>query len=331
MSEPPRQDTPPAPGSTLDPLLRRSAAALLMERAWRAAAALSTLGLLFLTLSWLGLWVDAGAASRMAGVALFGAAGGFIILREMARGWPRRRAALARLDMQGDPRLRPAVSLDDTLAGRDPDPATAALWTLHRRRLEQTLATTPIAPPAPRVDRRDPYALRALALVAAVAASFVAGDDKGARLRAAFDWRAGGGAGGQSARIDAWLDPPPYTGRPPIVLAAKPSGPQETISAPVNSILHVRPFADGVATEGALVAVEAAPQATPSAAPVEREKAFTLAGAARLALPDGRSFEIAAIPDAPPTIALTQEPRNNTRGSMTLAFRAQDDYGAVSA
>lgn len=332
MDRPPQDKSPPtADGAKksgrLERMLRRSAVALLMERVWRVAVAVATLALFFLALSWLGLWREAGVEFRMTGVALFGAAAVFVIAREFALGWPRRRAALARLD--ADAPLRPASSLDDTLAGRDPDPATTELWALHRVRLEKALARTPITPPQPRLAERDPFALRALALVAAVAAAFVAGDEKRARLAAAFDWRTASLLG-PAARVDAWLDPPPYTGRPPIVLAAEREG--APVEAPINAILHVRPASAGVATDGALTAVEAAPAKpdAPKAEPV-KELSFKLGGAARLALPDGRRFDLVALPDKAPTIALTENPRNNTRGSMTLAFRTEDDYGVVSA
>ncbi len=42
-------------------------------------------------------------------------------------------------------------------------------------------------------------------------------------------------------------------------------------------------------------------------------------------------FEIAVIPDRPPEIELTDAPRFNARGSLTLAYKINDDYGAASA
>ena len=43
------------------------------------------------------------------------------------------------------------------------------------------------------------------------------------------------------------------------------------------------------------------------------------------------SFAISVIPDNPPEIELTDAPRYNARGSLTLAYKISDDYGAVSA
>ncbi|MEK4032703.1 TIGR02302 family protein [Methylocystis sp. IM2] len=305
------------PRSALDLALRRSALAILGERLLRLAAALATLALFFLTLSWLGLWRAAPLEARMAGVTLFGFAALFLVAREIGRGWPRRRAAAARLDDAAAGPLKPAASLDDTLAAGAADPATAALWALHRRRLEAALTETPVLAPRPRLPERDPYALRAFALVAAVAAAFVAADEKGARLAAAFDWRAAHRLA-PSQRVDAWFEPPAYTGRPPIVLAQE-SG---AVTAPVNSLLRLRPADAAVSVDGALAASEEQGAG---------ERAYRLEGAARLDLPDGRRFDVEPIPDLPPRIALDGEPRNNARGTMTLAYRLDDDYGVVSA
>jgi uncharacterized protein (TIGR02302 family) len=308
----------------LELLARRSKAMLLAERLLRLGAALATLGLAFLALSWTGLWVEVGATWRIVGVALFAQAALFLLVREILRGAPSRRLALKRLDAEDASGLRPAASLEDKLAGDAPDPATATLWEAHRRRLERALAALPIAPPRPDLPRRDPFALRALALVAAIAMAFVAGDDKSARLRAAFDW-GGAGVSFEKARFDAFLDPPPYTGRPPIVLGEQDIG--QTREAPVNSVLHLR-FAGAAKIEGAL---------TPAAAPqgaqkvVEQEQRFKLTGAARIILPDGRAFDLAAIPDRPPSIELLEPPRKNLRGTTTLRYKTDDDYGVIDA
>ncbi|MGJ0513274.1 TIGR02302 family protein [Methylocystis sp.] len=309
----------------LEGMLRQSALALLAERIWRAGLAVATIALVFLALSWLGLWQAAPLEARVGGVALFGFAALYVVARESARGWPHRAAALERLDRGADAALRPASSLEDRLASPNADAGVEALWALHRQRLETALAQTPIEAPHPRVPQRDPYALRALALVAAVAAGFAAGDEKRARIAAAFDWRASA-AFGTTTRVDAWLEPPAYTGRPPIVLAKESDAP---IEAPVNSTLRIRPPDSGVSVSGGLVAAQTAVEDAQKGA--SKEQAFKLSSAARVSLSDGRRFNLAAIPDKPPSIALTENPRNNVRGSMTLAFRAKDDYGVIGA
>ncbi len=73
----------------------------------------------------------------------------------------------------------------------------------------------------------------------------VVGDSASDRLRSAF--RFGALAKGAEARIDAWVTPPAYTGRPPVMLAdgshglnrpqVRPEGPYEI---PDRSVLVVR-------------------------------------------------------------------------------------------
>lgn len=316
----------PAPRSKLlDRRLFQSKQALFVERLLRLGAALMTLALFFVALSWLDLWRLAPVEARMVGVGLFGFLALYLIAREIMRGWPRRANALQRLDAAAAASLQPARSLDDTLAAQNNDPATRALWDLHRRRLETALAETPVTPPTPHLARRDPYALRALALVAAVAAGFIAGDEKGARLAAAFDWRIGGHFLGTADRIDAWFEPPAYTGRPAIVLG--PDG--GVVEVPQGAVLRLRPETAQVSVDGGLTLASSEKSDDPTATKTADATTYKLIGPAQLALPDGRRFEVAAIPDLPPQVALTERPRNNTRGSMTLVYEANDDYGVV--
>jgi uncharacterized protein (TIGR02302 family) len=323
-----RREAPPG-SPALERLVRKSLAALAVERAARVAAALATLLLFFLALSFAGLWLEIGPTARLAGVLAFAAAAAFVLLRALAKGPPRRREALVRIDSAPGAAHRLAASLEDNLAGERPDPATRALWTLHRRRLEEKLATVTAPQPNPDLPRRDPLALRAAALVAALAAAIAAGPDRVTRLAAAFDW-AGAGAEAASGRVDAWLDPPAYTGRPPVVLPRRAEGAAGPIAAPIHSTLIVRSFGAGAvaAASAGLAPLPAAPRRGDAK---EHEERLELRGDAQLTLRGAGSFELAAIPDRPPTIAPTEPPRGTGRGALTLAYRIDDDYGVAAA
>src|SRR5262249_57213650 len=91
----------------------------------------------------------------------------------------------------------------------------------------------------------DPYVLRGLGVVAVIASFFMAGSDRMRRINAAFNWQ--GVIAPANFRIDAWVSPPNYTGKPPIVLAAMRPGepvPQQsaatTITVPAGSTLIIR-------------------------------------------------------------------------------------------
>src|SRR5258708_4978209 len=53
--------------------------------------------------------------------------------------------------------------------------------------------------------------------------------------------------------------------------------------------------------------------------------------ALRGVLDDDVTFPFAAIPDRAPTISLTKDPEPQARGALQLAYKMEDDYGAIGA
>lgn len=339
----------PAPRPPRDPLDRRldalrarAGAALWWERIWPPLAALASLAALFVASAWFGLFLAAPVWARAVLLSLFAIAALSVIAMAARRfRAPARADALARLDRDSGAAHRPVTALADGIADPHADPATRALWEVHRARARAAAAQTRVRAPSPRLVDRDRYALRAGALVLLVAAGFVAGPQKQARLLAAFDLR-DQGALAAASRIDAFVDPPAYTGRPPIVLATRAAeagagaffGSAQTIQAPVGSRVVIRAVGAGAdidAAGGFAPLTEEADATSPRApAPSEAtEKRFTLRGDGRLSLTQaGRRFvfDFQAIPDRPPVIALTAPPRTEEK-SLKLTYRAEDDYG----
>ena len=81
---------------------------------------------------------------------------------------PTRDQALARLDshLPG----QPLAALRDSLAMGAQDPATQALWDIHRNRMAQRASSAQAVHPDLRLASRDPYALRYMALTVLVLA-----------------------------------------------------------------------------------------------------------------------------------------------------------------
>ena len=192
--------------------------------------------------------------------------------------------------------------------------------------------------PSPRVAWRDPYALRALVLVACIATFFAAGGERWKRIAAAFDWQ--GVVLPANFRVDAWVMPPLYTGKPPVILPGIHPGETRRRSCraagrrvPVNSTLVVR------STGKVDLDVSGSGGVTPSKEEVHapagtEEHRFTIAatGAATLrGAGDDLTWAFNAIPDKPPTIALTKDPEQQSRGSLLLSYRLEDDYGVTEA
>ncbi len=124
--------------------------------------------------------------------------------------WPSREQGLSRLDRGSGIAHRPATTLTDTLSTQDP--VALALWQAQRERTLASLKRIRAGLPSPRLRLYDPWALRALVACMLVAAFFAAGDERGvARCGAAFDWN--GVLAPANIRVDAWINPPLYTGQ----------------------------------------------------------------------------------------------------------------------
>jgi uncharacterized protein (TIGR02302 family) len=327
----------PLANRRLEQLILQARAVLLFERLWRLLAPpLMVIGA-FVCLSWTGIWFEAPHWARGLGVLCLAAGVLAALLPVLKFRFPSRKDALTRLDQVSDRALRPAAILEDRPANAAGDLATRAFWNLHRRRAEHAIASLRTGPPSPRLADLDRYALRAAILVGLVATAFIAGPERYGRLAAAFDWSLDGFSGG-GRRLDAWIDPPAYTGKPPIVLRgdASASGAVQKIEAPTGSVVVIRSSGGRPAIEvqGALEAPKDK-AAGPAKTTDDFETKLVLRGDARLKLgayrgPDG-AFDLIAIPDKPPSIELTDAPAANARGSLTLKYRMADDYGVISA
>jgi uncharacterized protein (TIGR02302 family) len=230
------------------------------------------------------------------------------------------------------------------------------LWRAHLERALAAARDLRAGWPAPRIAARDPYALRGLALLLVAVSFFAAGDDRNRRVAAAFNWQ--GVVAPANYRIDAWVTPPPYTARPPVILpglrAGEPQRAQAPLAVPTGSVLVIRatglPGFD-VAASGGLSEVKegegeaksappasaAAPAAVPSAATAvagTQERRFTIQSEGEAILRGlGRDvvWTFAAIPDHAPQIALTKDPEPQLRGALQLHYKVEDDYGVVDA
>ena len=310
---------------------------LLIERAWPPLVWALAVTILFFGVSWLGLWLSAPRELRIAGVALFAIAA-LAALAPLARlRWPAGRDIAVRLDRDASAAHRPATSLADSLANEHGDRGTRALWEAHQSRLARKVESIRLAPPAPRMAERDPYAIRFGVALLAFAAAVAAGPEIYGRFAAAFDWRSADSAAAAASRIDAWIDPPPYSGRPPVVIDFKTSDEQK-LAVPEDStlVVHGDPSIVETRVEGAIspIAQKDGPQDSPSrGAPSERR--WTIHGDGKVAILRGgakaAAVALSVAAAGQPVIALTEEPRANLSGSLTLSYKIEDRYGLTGA
>jgi uncharacterized protein (TIGR02302 family) len=311
---------------------QRATYAIAWERAWPGLARLLSVVGLFLVVSWAGLWLALPFLARAIGIALFvvlalGALYPLIRFR-----WPSRAEALGRLDRGTGIRHRPATALTDTLASKDP--IAVALWQAQRERTLASLKRIRAGLPSPRLAIHDPWALRALVMVMLVATYVAAGDERRMRVAAAFDWN--GVLAPANVRVDAWVTPPAYTGKPPIILSAanRDAGAPDggPLSVPAGSTLLVRSSGGtiDVVVGGGVTEIapgEAAPQGT-------NERHFKIAGdgTAHVRAPAGQpQWKFTATADNPPKISLAKDPERQARGSLQMSYKLEDDYGVTEA
>jgi len=330
MSEGPN----PTPGrDTLNQRFGRLVAharwSLWWEEAWPRLWLPLAIVLLFLTLSWLGLWLDMPLLWRTVGLGLFTAAFLLSLWPILRLRLPSRTRALDRLDRETGLATGPARVLDDSLALGSSDPGTRALWALHRRRAEEAVGRMRVGLPRPDMPRRDRYALRAAGVLALVTSAFVAGPEIGSRLTAAFDWRQAE-ASAPTFRIDGWIDPPLYTRMPPLMIDLARG---QSLRAPMRSTVVVRIAGEGSAEIKPGKGLTPLPPKTGQRTDM-REERYTLEGSSQLTVSTGfahsTTLTIEAIPDRMPEVAFTTPPEVNARGTFTLSYKGKDDYGIVA-
>ena len=354
----------PAPQRTFERKVRWSKAALLVESVWPQLWLLVGLALLFVCVSMMGLWPLLPEMAHMIVLAGFALATVGFIGSVVRTRLPDRDSAIRRLEQRSDVPHRPASTYEDTVTSAVNDPIAAHIWATHKSRMADTIARLRVGTPSARTDRRDPFALRALALLGVATLTVLAGDAASDRLAAAF--RFGPLAKSLDARLDAWVTPPAYTGKAPVMLAdgargmngLKVAGTAPT-EIPANSVLYVR--TSGGIKNLALEITPDVPAGSAPAKPIRIELPKPEAGVApakgspvTASVIDSDTAELkaelktsgsvrvlsgstelarwafAVTPDLPPKVTFTREPERTLRGSLRIPYKVEDDYGVAS-
>ena len=328
-------------------------AELVWERLWPLVVPALTVALAFLAVSWFGIWQIVPDWARYGLLAAFLL--GFIYqlarLRHLVL--PTATEVSRRIETASHLEDRPLSALEDEIVLGDGDAFSRALWTEHRRRMRERLRGLTAGAPKPDANRTDPWALRAFVALLAVTAWFYAWGPSGGRLGDAF---ATGTDPELLTRLDAWISPPPYTRRPPVYLTGRqaetgPDEPRGTVEVPSGSEFFLRfvgdekvelAFTETGQGEEKIAIAPAEPAARvekASTAPAgdtrQTEFAFDLTGSGSVVLTSrGRElsrWDVAIIPDNPPSIRFAETPTAALSGSLQLAYSVEDDYGVTGA
>jgi uncharacterized protein (TIGR02302 family) len=336
-----RSPEAPAPGASdptarlqLSKAVQRAQLALAWERLWPHLARVLTLVGFFLAVSWIGAWVSLPFVGRAIGLLIFVVLLIAALVPLIWFRWPTRNDALVRLDRGSGIRHRPATTLTDTLATQDP--VARALWQAQRERTLASIKRIRAGLPTPRLSIHDPWAIRALVVVLAVATYVAAGPERTERVTAAFDLN--GALAGANVRLDAWVTPPSYTGRPPVVLTGGNTNntvapDNTTYAVPAGSVLVVRTSSGSLDVTVSGGVTDAGPGDKQPPVGTE-ERRFTIAsdGTAQIRSPATQpKWRFTAAPDKPPSISLAKDPERQVRGALALSYKLVDDYGVSEA
>ncbi|MCZ4255152.1 TIGR02302 family protein [Sulfitobacter sp. G21635-S1] len=231
---------------------------------------------------------------------------------------PTQGAAMARLDRSLPGRPIQAL-LDDPAIGKG-DPAAMAVWRAHKARMAARAATARAVPADLRVSRRDPYALRYVAVLAFGMALLF-----GSVLRVASvaDMAPGRGGLAQGPVWEGWAEPPRYTGRPTLYLNDLDAGP---LTLPAGTLITLRFYGD----VGALTLAETVSGRTtdvPPASDPAQDFAVVQDGSIAIDGPGGRRWDVTMLADTAPEVEQLGPPEVSALGEMRLPFAARDDYG----
>ncbi len=252
--------------------------------------------------------------------------------------WPTQSEALDRLDarLKG----RPIAALTDAQAMGQADQGTRAVWQTHVQRMADRAALARAEAPDLRVARRDPFALRYVALTAVLLAAVFGSLWRLSEVPAI----ATGGVpadGAAGPAWEAWIEPPDYTGKPSLYLNSIEAA---SIDVPEGSRVTARLYGtpDEISlteTVSGAVALQdgnptaSGPEATgPAAQARTRALEFEVlkSGQITIAGAGGRSFDLTVLPDAAPTVVFSGDISREADGSMRQPFTATDDYAVIA-
>jgi len=286
----------------------------------------------FVALSWLDLWARMPGYLHLALLGLFAVAFAASLIwnfRGVSR--PVYGDVKRRLERGSGLAHRPLTAVEDELATGFGDPQSRRLWQAHQRQMRERLDALKVKAPEAGWGRRDRYGLRAVVAMLLFIAVMAAGGDANHRLARAFSPDLSPPKA-PASQLDAWINPPAYTGLAPIFLSGNRATDGLTaLKVPTGSQVLARLFGGAGAAEltagGTTVPFKALDRHN-------QEIEATVADGERLTIRQGETvvadWPMQVIPDLVPAVVMAEKPKVTTRGVMLLAYEASDDYGIVA-
>ncbi len=264
---------------------------------------------------------------------------------------PGREEGIRRLEQANGLAHHPISAYEDEaarLSGAAADPHTRILWQTHKRRLKQQLAGLRFAWPRSFLPRRDPYALR-VPIILGLVVSLVAARSDYARTFAWITHPTAPFAEDVPVTLDAWINPPAYTGLAPIFLTRQEVAASTPLALDVPHGSTFMARVQGVRRPPSLRRrlLAAADQDPPAESRFDAESRFeevedgvyeqalTIEADAELTvMAAGRalgSWTFDVRQDQKPVIGFTDDVTTTKQLAIKIPYVVLDDYGVVSA
>jgi uncharacterized protein (TIGR02302 family) len=258
--------------------------------------------------------------------------------------WPSVADAVRQLERANSLPHREVSGLQDELVSEQNNAEGSELWQAHQLRLLARLPVLNLAVPKSSWREFDPVALRVPVALALVTSLLLGRGDVLPNFRNVASFS--GPIAASPMVLDAWLKPPTYTKKPPVLLTSKAMMDKlerdPEILTPENSILNIR-LAGVAKPQVKLFAMNGEGAA---AEPIEENRYplvksgdgvitnVTLDRPMVVKVSDGdknlSTFTLAVVPDHPPTIDFAADPTGDERGALNVQWKATDDYGVKS-
>lgn len=327
----------------VDRKISQAGAAITWERLW------STLYPAVMVLGFFALAVLSGLLpslpdwARFGSLAIFGIALVWTLVPVARLILPSRTESIRRIETASGLAHRPVAGSEDRLADGEQDQLSTTIWQEHRARQLRKLGQLKIGMVRSDWAARDRYALR-IPLILALFAAVVLGRTEPAALLA-DSVRISAPTPQATASLDAWIAPPGYTGRPPLMLTSPAMREKiaqgEEIVVPENSQLKIRvsgakaprlafyqPASEG---ETPVELPDKVPAAKPTGDAFQIETKLARPMTARVFDGDKQiaQWTLSLIPDNPPQVSFDNNPTTEANGALSVRWKASDDYGVA--
>jgi uncharacterized protein (TIGR02302 family) len=316
----------------------RARLALFWERLWAASYPMLMVLALFAMAVLTGILAALPDLVRYGALAAFAFAFLWALRPLVSLVFPARSEGLRRIEHASSLDHRPVSASEDKPA--NPSPHASTIWEAHVARQLARLKALRAGTPRSGLKWRDPYALRLAALLGVIAAALLYRGDPVANFADAV--RISTSSAQTALSLDAWVRPPSYTAKPPLLLTSEAIkerlARESDLLVPESSLLVLRlsgasephiAFFD-------LIGGEEIKGITPKTG--HESGSFTaetrLDRPAEIRVYDGNSelakWRLSVIPDMAPQVAFTADPTQEAAGALMVPWKASDDYGIAN-